>query len=469
MWEIVDGYVTRHKMFTSGDRILVGVSGGADSVCLVRYLLDRSLDLRAVHINHMLRGPESDRDEAFVRSFCKEQGIPLTVRRVDVGWEASQRGLGLEETGRMLRYRIFSEIAKREDCHKIAVGHHADDQAETLLFHIARGTGLDGMCGIAPVNKKVIRPLLCLSKKEILVILERLGQNYVTDSSNQEEHYRRNYIRNRILPLFGEINPKAVEHISSLAEKMRKLSVLVENRIDSLWERHAIVRQKGWFLPETAWEEISEYETEALLLKMMEKAAGKRKDLSAVHVTAVKELLLKPEGKRQNLPYGLVAVREGKGLYIGEKEEELPRDSVDLTVDLTEGVAQLMIPGEEESFFFNVLDAETYFKNAEKNDYTAFFDYDKIKSRIHIRTKKSGDYLVIDQAGHKKKLRRYFIDHKIPASAREEMLLLAEGSHVLWIVGERISEAYKVTEHTQTVLRVQKIRRKSKWQTESVF
>ena len=216
-------YMRSWEMTEPGDGILAGVSGGADSVCLL-FLLDElkaelGIRLAAFHLNHGLRGAEADRDEAYVKEICGRLGVPLAVAYENVAEYAASRGISGEEAGRILRYEHMKEAAERFSCQKTATAHHRDDSAETVLFNMFRGSGLKGLSGIRPVRGEVIRPLLCLSRAEIAGYLEERGIPWCEDSTNGENVYTRNRIRNQLLPWVKEnINARAPEHILAAAE-----------------------------------------------------------------------------------------------------------------------------------------------------------------------------------------------------------------------------------------------------------
>ena len=238
--EKVLSYIRTHNMLAPGQRVVAGLSGGADSVCLLSLLADLreeySLELRAVHVHHGLRGEEADRDAAFSRELCRSLGVPFSLAFVNVKEEAGKRRISEEEAGRILRYQVFEREAGRweqelrrektaepagsqPESVKIAVAHHGDDSAETILYQLFRGSGLKGLSGIPPARGNIIRPLLCAERREIIAYLEEKGLPFVTDSTNLENDYARNKIRNQILPMaVQEINQGAADHIRRAGE-----------------------------------------------------------------------------------------------------------------------------------------------------------------------------------------------------------------------------------------------------------
>lgn len=535
-WERVDSFFKKWEMAQEGDSILLGISGGADSVCLARYFLARrealSLKLYAVHINHMLRGEEAKRDEEFVRDFCNKWNIPLNVEYRNIKEESRQKKCSEEEAGRIARYECFEKYAKEYHCDKIAVAHHQNDAAETILFRMLRGTGPQGMAGILPVNGKIIRPFLCLSREEIMDILQNIGQDYVNDSTNTSEEYSRNYIRHRILPEMESVNQKATAHISELGMQMQELLAYVTPRMEKLYAEQVTANGRGeLFLAEEAFSKRSLFEQKEMLRQMLFEISGHRKDISLIHVEQLLALMANKEGKQQNCPYGVLAKRVRDGLLLmklsadvpfsdknkqkdgqqkkgeqnlnkknkrhsncpenkmqpiylslsteheGSKVEEKSSEGIQGSAQnsssatvIVNGINTKMLQGsvkddewEKREGCISISDRqlEIHFSilpwnggKVAKRDCVKYFDYDKMKCKPCLRTRDTGDYFIMDKEGRRKSLGRYFIDTKIPASDRDGQLLLADGSHIMWIIGGRISEFYKVSSETKRVLRV---------------
>ncbi|MDO4975775.1 MAG: tRNA lysidine(34) synthetase TilS [Eubacteriales bacterium] len=464
MWEKINRYVKKNHMIEPGDRVLLGISGGADSVALARYLLilreKGIIDLYAIHVNHQLRGEEAQRDADFVLAFCDHWHIPCEIVTEDVTGYAKKRKRSLEEAGREIRYAKMEEYAEKYHCSKIALAHHADDLAETMIFRMLRGTGPEGLVGILPIYKNRIRPLLCVDKKEILEYLLENEQAYVEDSSNQEIDYSRNYIRSLILPKMREVNTQAVSHMGDLSEKLEAQNSFVKKQLDKIYEEQVIRQEKGLGIAISFFEKEDSFVRSELIRRMLFDFCGKRRDLAAVHVDIVENLLEKDSGKYNLLPYQMIAYRGEEVLWIGHKDlllkedgqqaesfyVEIPREQLEKNENY-----EVIIGKDEKMIFYLSDDLEG---EIPKNDCIKCFDYDKIKCTLSIRTRKKGDYLVLDDSGKRKMIRRYFIDEKIPCHQRDQILLLAEENHVLCVNGKRISEAYKVTKSTKRILKV---------------
>lgn len=224
----VQRYSLCHQLFPADAKVLVALSGGADSVALLRVLLEMGIYCEAVHCNFHLRGDESDRDEQFVRDLCQRHSIPLHIEHFSTAQWAESHHISIETAARQLRYEAFERLLKEHGLQLVAVAHHLEDSVETLLFNLMRGTGIKGLCGIAPINGNIIRPLLSVTRADIESYLNQLGQPWVEDSSNATDEYSRNRIRHHLLPLLQELNPAALQNIASTADHLRGVSELSE-------------------------------------------------------------------------------------------------------------------------------------------------------------------------------------------------------------------------------------------------
>ena len=448
----VEAYIRRHNMLERGSRVIAAVSGGADSVCLLHLLVSigrqLELDIQAVHVHHGLRGQEADRDAQFVRELSEKWKVPCLVVCRDAAAYAKRQGLSIEEAGREIRYQAFMEAAGQSDKARIAVAHHQEDQAETILHNLFRGSGLKGAGGMAPVRGNIIRPLLCAGRKEIEAYLQERGIPYCQDSTNASTEYTRNKLRHKVIPLISEeVNSQAVAHIVAAGEKMRQAEAYFECESARLWQEYGRtdIRDGGYRRVGIAAKTVAglpDILQGYVVMEMISKLCGLRKDISSSHVQQVLDLAEKGTGRYFDLPYGVRACREYDTVWLemGERTDIRPSGTL-----LNNG-----------SFSMECIPAsvfrEKYRKIPEKT-YTKWFDYDKIKGTLSVRTRQTGDYFTLKD-GKKKTIKAFMIDEKIPRAKRDEMLLLAEGHHVLWIVGCRISEFYKVTEETKQILQV---------------
>ena len=506
------------NMIQPGDHIMVGLSGGADSVCLLLLLHklreEMAFSLEAMHVEHGIRGEESRQDARFAADLCKHLEVPQQTVSIDVPSYAKEHGLGLEEAARILRYEIFEKAAGEKKA-KIALAHHMEDNAETILFQLARGSSLTGLCGMQPVRTSetgvvYIRPLLVLHREEIEEYLAEQGQPYCVDGTNMELEYSRNYLRNVILPAFSNINQQTVSHINETAEQLREVSDFLDQQIQASWKDVVIENRIGHTnkintnkIEETILLDLSKIEKlhpalqKGLFYKAVSTIAGGKKDIASVHVEQVRGLLNKQSGKTVTLPNGMIAVRENDRIrfcpaYYRSRNMHTEKEKSDVeTIAVTAGALREMLENgqtcrillekslpeavleealsgsnqEKESvlkaecaeacyFEISVRERESFADEIPRKTYTKWFDYDKIKDGFCIRKRQSGDYLMYDVSGHRKKLKQYFVDEKIPVTKRENIWILAQDHLVLWVVGGRISEHAKVTEATKFIMEI---------------
>lgn len=447
----IEEFMDRYHMTADGDHIIAGVSGGADSVCLLSVLKElsprRHFTLEAVHVNHMLRGSEAERDAAYVADLCAAWGIPLVTVSCDVEEYAGIHHMSLEEAGRKLRYEAFRNRAAVSGHARIAVAHHGNDQAETVLYQMLRGSSLKGAGGIRPVRGNIIRPLLCLTRCEIEQYLNEKKISFCTDSTNLLDDYARNKIRNRVIPyLTEEINAEAVSNINHLAYDLQEGYDYICRQAEKILENTVKEEHKISFPVKGLLGEPSVLRREAFRMAM-EMLSGTAKDITRKHIEAVEHLLFGQVSKQAALPYHMTAFRDYDRLVICNAGTENIRDFTYSFENCT-----------PQDFSWEICDFDDSLKK-NINDYTKILNYDKIYNTIEIRKRLPGDYITIDRNGKRKLLKAFFIDEKIPKEYRDKIWLVTEGSHVLWIVGYRISEIVRVSDTTGKVLKIT-VRRK---------
>ena len=459
MLKKVRDYMREHERTAPGDAVIVALSGGADSVCLLTVLKQLATPeflLRAVHVHHGIRGAEADRDEAFAQKLCESLSVPLCVAYCHVPAYAAEHGLSEEEAGRILRYQVLEKEAGKWEQElpagsrvKIALAHHRDDNAETILHHLLRGSGLTGLAGIRPVQGRRIRPLLCVGREEIRAYLEAGHISWCEDSTNQSPDYTRNRIRSQVLPLLKTaVNEQAEEHILQAGQIIGQADAYLRQQAEEIWQEAVCGREEDLAaIPLTAFARQPEILKTYLIRHMLDQLHPGWKDIGSRHFTAIAELAGKPVGSRLDLPGGLMARTGYETLEIVRKTEREVSVKTESGAD-GEIHGRQTVPELHMTVFSRQKDQEI-----PKNQYTKWFDYDKIKGTLSVRTRRTGDYLILPSGGSKT-IARYMIDEKIPKEKREQILLLAEGSHVLWVVGFRISEYYKIEEHTENILQV---------------
>lgn len=443
-------FVNEYGMLDKCGQVIVGLSGGADSVCLFRVLLELrekyNFSIKAIHVHHGIRKEEADRDMEFCKSLCAQNQVDFICKKYDVPTLSKELSMTEEEAGRYLRYKAFDEEAANYENVKIAVAHHSNDRAETVIFNMIRGTGIKGMVGIRPVRDNIIRPLLCCTKEEILKYLEDINQPFCEDSTNKEDEYTRNNIRHNILPLLSEINEGAVKNICAMASKNMEAWDYLEDVFDRKYHEYATMEVNGILL--SGIEKEPPFVRKNLIIKAILDITKKLKDITTIHIEDIEALLWKNPGSRSNIKYGISAIRESDGIFF---TREMEKTDFDFDVSIPSEI-QLENEGIKVSFRkILAFDKENFTKEV----YTKSFDYDKIQFGLQLRNRRDGDYFVADKEGHKKKLNQYFIDEKFPGRRRDCVPLLADGSHIMWVIGGRISEAYKVDAGTKNILIVE--------------
>lgn len=463
-------------MIKPGMHVIVGISGGADSVCLLYVLKEyRKLVpcmLTAVHVEHGIRGGESMEDARFTEELCGRFQIPFHMVQADVTGLAAERKISLEEAGRVKRYEIFEQIRRELGAQRIAVAHNQNDQAETVLWNLVRGSGLTGLGGIRPVRGNIIRPLLFTQRREIEEILKKGGLTWRTDRSNLEQVYTRNRIRLSILPqMEQQLNARSVEHIAEAAERLQQVQQFVEHAAARGEAECIHLEPDGVYVELPAFLQQEELIQRELLRRAMEKCAGGLKDLSSVHVEALLDLCSMDCGHEIHLPGGIRGVRE----YDRIRFARMVCEGADASGQKEGPEIILPHPGSCSAGGWRILteflenDPSIFAQITEEKKYTKCISYDTIKSDLLLRTRRPGDYLEVNEAGGRKKLKDYFIDQKIPREQRDQTWLLADGSHILWVVGYRISEGAKVRPDTKKVLKIHLEEEKGERESQNSF
>ncbi|MCM1216663.1 MAG: tRNA lysidine(34) synthetase TilS [Lachnospiraceae bacterium] len=461
--EKVFSYLERHHMISPHDHVILGVSGGADSVCLLFVLLEyvkrTPFQLSVVHVDHGIR-PDAGEDAGYVEELCRKQGIPFYLVEADVKGCARREKCSEEDAGRRLRYEAFRRIAEETGAEKVAVAHNCNDRAETMLFHLFRGSGLKGLCGIRPVRREIIRPLLCLERREIEDYLTARRIAWRTDSTNETDDHARNRIRHHIFPYVEqEIVRGCAAHMAQTADILAETEEYMEQQARLAGES-CVRKEEGRFeISVEAFRRLHPAIQKRLLHLLAEELSPTGKDILAVHIEAMRSLFEGTGSRRVSLPMEIEAIRSYTKVILG-KNREYARPPLGYVVSreqLSETKGCRVDLDGRGMLEFTLLSGGQY-EEVPRNRYTKWFDHDKIKESICVRYRETGDFLSIageqGQIVHKS-LKEHMIGEKIPREDRESVPLLTEGSHVLWVVGGRISEYYKVNRNTKRILQVQ--------------
>ena len=476
--------INKYRMIAEGDTVLIGVSGGIDSISLLYSLFflkdDLKCSLVVAHVNHGLRGEQSDREAEFVKEIASELKLPCVAEKIDVLRYMAEKGLSKQAAARELRYAFFERAGRQYSANKIALGHTADDQAETVLMRMLRGSGAKGIAGIKPVrDEKIIRPLIEISRDEITEFVKEKGLKYAEDPSNLEPYYLRNKIRLELIPLIKkEYNPNIIETLREAAEIVGDEDEFLEGYCSKILSDISL--SKGSSLIEIDTLKLKNFHIAIqrriirIALKMLK---GDLLKISAVHVEEILNSINKGfSGKSLNLPDGIQAIYEYDRLRFKIQDSRFKESPIKFDISLT-------IPGEtilskpKYKFVADIISPEEFYRDSsvtpflqndnlkrchsdpersegEESKYTAFFDMDKLKVELRVRNRINGDIFHPSGMKGSKKLKEFFIDEKIPRRERDNIPLIVSGDIILWVVGKRVAEEGKVNKDTKRVLKI---------------
>jgi len=414
--EKVRKYIQTNQIFSQDGLILVGVSGGADSVALLLILKSLGYQVQALHCNFHLRQEESDRDERFVSELCRKNNIPLLIKHFNTKEYAARNNVSIEMAARDLRYNWFYDVLTDNNAQSIAVAHHRNDQAETLLLNLIRGTGIRGLAGMYPIRNQIARPLLCVTRDEILAYLNEIKQDFVTDSTNLEREATRNKVRLDILPQMAEINPSIVNTLSETCSILMSSLPFYEKKVEEELNR---VKHND---TEVSIPQLQECEnTDVLIYEWL-----KDKGFTTSQHREIAESLESTSGKIwESKAYRLLKDRDK--LILQEKKEKVSDPQI-----LQEQVDSITETGPD----------------------LAYFDSDKIVAPITYRTAKKGDWFIPFGMEGKKLISDYLTDIKATRFEKENQLLALCGEDIIWVVGHRSDNRYRVDKDTQHIIRL---------------
>lgn len=454
--------ITEYNLVEKGDGVVVGISGGPDSVCLLHVLhaLSEQLGIKlyAVHINHMLRGSESDDDQRYVEKLCNQLGVPLYARAFDVKKVSLEKGISIEEAGREIRYGEFKRIAEYVNARKIAVAHNKNDQAETVLMHMLRGTGLDGLKGMNYKRDGIIRPLLGVPRKDIEEYCALYSLKPRIDRSNLENVYARNKVRLDLVPYINKLfETDITEILFKMSSLIRDDIDFIEKAVHAEYKDSMVMQKKGEIrlnIPKIRDKHPAMQKR--IIRNAIKEIKGDLKGIESIHIESAVDMALRGNtGKLIHLPADIRIEKSYDQLkvYIKYTSGEFHIPCTPVTIP---GVTEVGIKGS--LIHASIINDKKYMENIDGLGYKSmiqFFDYEKLKSGINIRNRKDGDVFKPYRSNGTKKLKEYFIDNKIPRETRESMPIVAKDNEVVWIVGHKISDKFKVTDNTKSILRLE--------------
>lgn len=443
MLEKVKNTISKYDMLSPSDSVLVGLSGGADSVALLVCLTELGYNVSAMHINHNLRGEESDRDERFCVELCKNLGIHLTVKSVDVKGYCQGNKLGIEEGARKLRYSFFS-TAKTD---KICTAHTLSDSVETMLINLIRGTALKGLCGVPNKRGNIVRPLIDCTREEVEAFLSERNIGYVTDSTNNSNDYTRNKIRHLVVPKLAEISK---EQNGSLYQNISKTLNSIKLDEDYLSTEAENLLKRAQTDDDAFDYEVVFSSHEAVLNRMLIMLLKRYE----VVVSAAKLEDLKracEEGKKINLKKNVYAsVKSGKLIITGEKEKPQVYFK-EISFENTDKVSEFFL---DRMVKICLIEKDSKESNVHNMFTKKDIDYDKIKGKIFLRNRKSGDKIRLAERGLTKSLKKLF-NESIPLEERHKVAVLSDDDGVIYVEGFGVDERVSADENTKRILEVE--------------
>ena len=435
----VQAYIQTEGLFSADDHLLVALSGGADSIALLRILLELGYSCVAAHCNFHLRGEESNRDEAFCQTLCKEVNVKLHVTHFDTITYAQDKGISIEMAARELRYEWFESLCHTYGYTRIAVAHHRDDNVETLLLNLIRGTGLAGLTGIRPINGRIVRPLLSLTRQKIIIYLEALGQEFVTDSTNLQDEYVRNKIRLQIIPLLKKINPQVSEKISETIQHLCEVETIYKESIKEAIQRVTDDTLQTIHIPTL----LAEVEPRIVLFEILHNRGFVSAQIDDI--------------------FRSLTAESGKCFTNNEWQVLKDRDSLLIRPRCVENKQQISIASAPVEIPLNnttVLEIKRLTRTPDycipRTPNIATLDADYVEFPLTIRQWEKGDkFTPFGMKGRKKLVSDLLTDLKLTLFEKEAQQILTDAhGRIIWVIGIRTSECAKVTEETKEIIEI---------------
>ena len=451
-------YIEDNSLINKDDGIVIGLSGGPDSVCLLHLLCsvreELNLKLAAAHINHMIRGEEADGDEEYSRQLCEKFDVDFFALRKDVEGYAKEKGMSSETAGRKVRYDFFNEVLKKKGYSKIATAHNANDQAETILLRIMRGTGLDGLAGI-PVKRenKYIRPILFMKREEVEEYCKKSNLEPRIDATNLEKLYSRNKVRLDIIPYMKEnFNKDVVEAINRMALLLQDDNKFIVEEVNKVYKEYCIEKTDKVIIQKEVFNKNSAI-IGRIIRKSIKKVNGNQYDVELKHIKEIENIQKVSTNKTVDLPYGIFAENVYGDIHIKLKKF-IRSNKYDELVYEKELIDEETIEFNGYTFSFKVLNNMENIQFT-KNNCIKYFNYDKINGNIIIRQRKNGDKMNPFGMKGNKKLKDIFIDMKVPKEERELIPVIQFGDDIAWLVSLKLSNKFRVTNDTRKILKIE--------------
>lgn len=440
--------ILKHQLISEGDSVLVALSGGADSVCMLDLLVNLKEELNikvaAAHLNHMIRGAEADRDEAYAAELCTKLSVPFFAERVNVPEISEKYGISEELAGRNARYDFLKKICKEKGYNKIATAHNRNDRAETLLMRVIRGTGIDGLGGIK-YNRGdgVIRPILDIERCDIEKYCRDNDLHFCNDSTNSDSDYTRNRIRNELIPFIEDkFNPSIIDSLCALSDNSTEDAEFINGYAKRLYDRinNPMPKRKPVLLDIESLKIIQDSIKNRIIRLAAKDAMGENYSLERVHVETIIDLTEKTTGAKAELPKGLIVSVKYGWLEFSKAGEDIKTQDFCYEIEIGNKISNC-----EFDLDFTVVENDF---NINKNQ--MILDYDMIENKnLLVRNRRRGDRMVFFKDGKTKKIKKYLIDKKIPQSERDRIPLLCADDEIIAIIGDRVAETYKINKNSR--------------------
>ncbi len=438
----IEVFIDSHNMISADDTVILAVSGGADSMCMLHffkeYSIKKNINIICAHVNHGIRGAEADSDESFVSDYCKNNGIPFECAHFNIPEIASKTGESVEECGRRLRYEFFSSLNSNA---KIATAHNLNDSMETVIFNLARGTSLKGLTGIPAVRDNIIRPVLCLTRNEIEQYNEFYNIKYVTDSTNLSDDYARNKIRHNVIPVLTELNDGFASVFSGCTQSLSDIEDYLEKSANDAYLR--IYCNSKFSVSELCL--LHKAVRDRVIIKLCENAGAV--DISRKHIELINSIL--ETGGAVMLHNAVTVKSDGKYLYVADaKLSEISiYEPVDENISIYDFPRITIRLVEVDKSSLNIY-------NDKIMSSMGFMDASKLYGAV-FRSRAQGDRFKFPYAEHSKSLKNLYKEKNISPQSRVGVPLLVNGENVLWINGVGVSDYAKVTPETEKIIRIE--------------
>ena len=451
--------IKKYKMFEAGDSLVVGVSGGYDSICLLHVLHKLSqtwqLKLYAVHLNHGIRGAEADSDAEYVSDICKKLDITCFIEYFDIPNYAKKTGKSEEEAGREIRYSMFEKVREKTNSNKIVVAQNMNDNVETILMHFMRGAGIEGLIGIDAVRNNIVRPLIETDRADIEEYCKTNNLQPRTDRTNLETIYMRNKTRLQLLPYIREnFNQNIEKTLLRLSDIVKEDNLYLEQQTMEAFKEMALVMKEKTVFDTAKIIKCHKSIQRRLIRLGIEKLLDSYYGFELKHIDGALQLLTEKTGAAIVLPNAIRAYISYDSLII-ERIVSTEKDLFYFSLDL-EKVNE--IKGKD--LHIEIKNVErNIFQQQERDAYTVYIDRDKINNGLVYRNRRNGDVFSPIGMRGTKKLKEYFIDEKVAREKRDDIGLIADGSDIVWVIGKRLSEKYKVVNETKNIISIKQIGR----------